>query len=381
MPQRGLNQDGNPLRFPQLTALSAKENDDDHPQRAPRPCGYTDTLSMRIRIEDVAKAAGVSMKTVSRVLNDEPTVRKNTRERVQAIAQSLNYRPDPSARSLAGRKSYLVALLYDNPSANYLMEILTGVVKACQEHHYGMVVQPLASTKPDFVQTVESLVSLSRLDGLILTPPITDSAPLLDRLDQLCVPYSCISPKNREGGIGVTLDEHDAVCEMIEYLVALGHSRIAHVKGHPAHGASEWRLAGYRSGLQRAGLNYDPELVLDGEFSFDSGVQAAKKLFDLERPPTAIFAANDDMAAGVMRVAHERGLAIPADVSVCGFDNTPMSHQIFPPLTTVHQPTSEMGYLATVELLKAIKNRAAGQMLHMPYALQLRQSTGPAPRR
>ncbi|WP_411832636.1 LacI family DNA-binding transcriptional regulator [Pseudoxanthomonas mexicana] len=335
---------------------------------------------MRVRIEDVAKAAGVSMKTVSRVLNNEPTVREETRARVQAVAQSMNYRPDPSARSLAGRRSYLVALLYDNPSANYLMEILMGVVDACQAHHYGMVVQPLNYESPDFLRSVESLVQFSKLDGLILTPPITDSVELLDRLDQLCMPYSCVSPRNREGTIGVTLEEHDAAADMIEYLVSLGHTRIAHIKGHPSHGASEWRLAGYRSGLRRAGLRYDPTLVIDGEFSFDSGARAAEQLFDLEQPPTAIFAANDDMAAGVMSVAHSRGLSIPGDVSVCGFDNTPMSRQIFPALTTVHQPTQEMGRLATVELLKAIKDPASGQMLRMPYALQLRQSTGPVPR-
>ena len=110
------------------------------------------------------------------------------------------------------------------------------------------------------------------------------------------------------------------------------------------------------------------------------GARAAERLFELERPPTAIFAANDDMAAGVMSVAHSRGLSIPGDVSVCGFDNTPMSRQIFPALTTVHQPTQEMGRLATVELLKAIKDPASGQMIRMPYALQLRQSTGPVPR-
>lgn len=336
---------------------------------------------MRVRIEDVAKAAGVSMKTVSRVLNNEPTVKDETRARVQAVAKSMNYRPDPSARSLAGRKSYLVALLYDNPSANYLMEILMGVVEACQEYHYGLVVQPLNYHSPDFLQSVESLVSFSKLDGLILTPPITDSVALLDRLDTLCMPYSCVSPKHREGGIGVTLDEHDAVCDMIEYLVSLGHTRIAHIRGHPAHGGSEWRLAGYRSGLRRAGLRYQPELVIDGEFSFDSGVSAARQLLGLESPPTAIFAANDDMAAGAMSVAHSRGLSIPGDLSVCGFDNTPMSRQIFPALTTVHQPTQEMGRLATVELLKAIKDPASGRMLRMPYALQLRESTGPAPRR
>lgn len=182
------------------------------------------------------------MKTVSRVLNNEPTVREETRARVQAVAQSMNYRPDPSARSLAGRRSYLVALLYDNPSANYLMEILMGVVDACQAHHYGMVVQPLNYESPDFLRSVESLVQFSKLDGLILTPPITDSVELLDRLDQLCMPYSCVSPRNREGTIGVTLEEHDAAADMIEYLVSLGHTRIAHIKGHPSHGASEWRL-------------------------------------------------------------------------------------------------------------------------------------------
>ncbi|MEL1263786.1 LacI family DNA-binding transcriptional regulator [Pseudoxanthomonas putridarboris] len=338
-------------------------------------------MTVRVRIEDVARAAGVSMKTVSRVLNNEATVRDDTRSRVQEVAKALNYRPDPSARSLAGRKSYLVALLYDNPSANYLMEILMGVVEACQAHHYGMVVQPLLYDSPDFVETVISLVSFSRFDGLILTPPITDSVELLDRLDELAIPYACISPKNREGRIGVTLEEHDAVSDMVAHLVSLGHTRIAHIKGHTAHGASEWRLAGYRAGLRRTGLRYDPALVIEGEFSFDSGVRAGHVLLDLPEPPTAIFAANDDMAAGVMSVAHGRGLRIPDDISVCGFDNTPMSRQIFPALTTVHQPTQDMGRQATLELLKAIRDPASGEMVRMPYALQLRQSTGSAPRR
>lgn len=338
-------------------------------------------MSVRVRIEDVARAAGVSMKTVSRVLNNESTVRDDTRSRVQEVAKALNYRPDPSARSLAGRKSYLVALLYDNPSANYLMEILMGVVEACQMHQYGMVVQPLLYDRPDFVDTVISLVSFSRFDGLILTPPITDSVELLDRLDELAIPYACISPKNREGRIGVTLEEHDAVSDMVEHLVSLGHTRIAHIKGHAAHGASEWRLAGYRAGLRRTGLRYDPALVIEGEFSFDSGVMAGNALLDLPDRPTAIFAANDDMAAGVMSVAHGRGLRIPHDLSVCGFDNTPMSRQIFPALTTVHQPTQDMGRQATLELLKAIRDPASGTMVRMPYALQLRQSTGSAPRR
>ncbi|MCR6686023.1 LacI family DNA-binding transcriptional regulator [Pseudoxanthomonas sp.] len=334
---------------------------------------------MRVRIEDVAAAAGVSMKTVSRVLNQEPGVRESTRAKVMEKVAALNYRPDPSARSLAGNRSYLVALLYDNPSPNYLMEVVNGVVEACENHHYGMVMQPVAFQAGDLAETVETLVETSRLDGLILTPPLTDSGALLDRLDELGVPFTCISPRQPQGRIGVTLDEHEAVCELMAHLVDLGHQRIGHIRGHPDHGASEWRLAGYRSALRRAGLRYDPALVVGGEFSFDSGLAAGRRLLDLARRPTAIFAANDDMAAGVVRAAAERGLRVPQDVSVCGFDNTPISQQIFPRLTTVQRSTRDMGQVATVQLLCAIRDPRTGRMVKMPYALQLRQSTGPAP--
>ena len=336
---------------------------------------------MRARIEDVAAAAGVSMKTVSRVLNHEPGVRDSTRAKVLEQVKALNYSPDPSARSLASNRSYLIALLYDNPSSNYLMEVVGGVVEACEAHHYGMVMQPVIHHAPDLADTVEALVDVSRLDGLILTPPLTDSTPLLDRLDELGLPFACISPRQAKGRIGVTLDEHDAVCELVEHLVAFGHQRIAHILGHPEHGASEWRLTGYRSALRKAGLRYDPALVVQGEFSFDSGLSAGRKLLELQPRPTAIFAANDDMAAGVMRAAAELGLKVPQDVSICGFDNTPISRQIYPRLTTVQRSTRDMGQMATVQLLGAIRDAAAGRMVTMPYALMLRESTGQAPTR
>ena len=335
---------------------------------------------MKVRIGDVAKAAGVSMKTISRVLNNETTVKESTRLRVQALAKAMNYQPDPSARSLAGRRSYLLGLLYDNPSANYMMEILTGVVSACQQHHYGMVLYPTDCEHPDFVKSIEALVRSTKLDGLILTPPIADNMELLDILDQYCIPHACISPRYGSGRIGVHLDEHAAVHEMMLHLVSLGHTRIAHIMGHPAHGAAQWRLSGYRSGLRVAGLAYDPELVKEGQFTFESGMSAAKRLLDSPQPPTAIFAANDDTATGVMRVAHERGLRVPEDLSVCGFDNLPMSRQIFPALTTVNQPTREMGHVAATQLLKALRDRSAGEMIKMPHQLILRQSTGPAKR-
>jgi LacI family transcriptional regulator len=337
-------------------------------------------MGRRVRIEDVAAAAGVSMKTVSRVLNNEPNVSAETRGRVQAAVEQLQYRPDPSARVLAGRRSYLVAMLYDNPSSNYLMEVELGILDACQSQHYNMMLAPLVYDAADIVANVEALVVQSRLDGVVLTPPITDDPALLARLDELGVPYASVSPKEEFRRIGVVVDEEQAVADMIGHLVGLGHRRIAHIKGHPAHGASGWRLSGYHEGLRRAGLQPDPALVVDGEFSYDSGFAATNALLDLPQPPTAIFAANDDMAAGAICAICERGLSVPKDVSVCGFDDTPIARHIYPTLTTVRQPTREMGRLAGQELLKAIRDRDAGGIVEVPYTLEFRRSTGPAAR-
>jgi len=336
-------------------------------------------MATKVRIEDVAAAAGVSMKTVSRVLNREPNVREETRLRVQATVDELKYTPSSSARSLAGNRSYLIALLYNNPSANYLMEIMGGVLAACEAEKYNMMNCPLDTDETKLLASFESLVARSQPDGLVLTPPITESPALLKRLAELDIPYASISPK-KHAQIGVDMNETRAATDMVEHLVSLGHRRIAHVVGHPAHGASGWRLSGYRQGLEKAGLRFDPELVVPGEFSFESGVLAAERLFRLRKRPTAVFAANDDMAAGVIRVALERNLRVPEDVSVCGFDDTPMSRQIFPPLTTVHQPAHEMGRLATLELLASIQTPGSGRVLHIPYELKIRRSTGPAPK-
>ena len=336
---------------------------------------------MRTRIEDVARKAGVSPKTVSRVLNNEPNVREEMRRRIAAAVQELGYRPNPSARSLASNRSFLIALLYDNPSPYYVMEVQQGVLDACDAHRYSMMVRPLLSAAPDFVERVEALVSQFRPDGLVLTPPLTDHAGLRKLLEARNAPYACISPERRARGVGATLDERSAACEMVRHLASLGHRRIAHVTGHHSHGASRWRLLGYRDGLAQAGLAYDPALVVEGLFSFDSGVACAQRLFSLRRRPTAVFAGNDDTAAGVMWAASEHGLSVPDDVSVCGFDDTPLSRQVWPSLTTVCQPSRDMGRIATQQLLRTIGGGEAGGMVSVPFALRLRRSTGPAPRR
>lgn len=336
-------------------------------------------MAARTRIEDVAKAAGVSIKTVSRVLNREPNVRPETRERVMQAAQTLRYTPDVSARSLAGNRSFNIALIYNNPSDNYMMGVISGVLDACEAEQYHMILCPAELDESGLLGSIDDLMARSRPDGLLLTPPLTDSPALLQRLEELGMPFACISPKHREGRVGVAMDEPQAAEQMVDHLVALGHRRIAHILGHPAHGASGWRLDGYRRSLSKAGIAIDPELEVPGEFSFESGVAAAARLLDLAQPPTAVFAANDDMAAGVIHVAHQRGLRLPQELSVCGFDDTPMSQQIFPSLTTVHQPTDEMGRIATLALLAYIRRQAPTGIRHVGHTLKVRRSTGPAP--
>lgn len=335
---------------------------------------------MRVRLEDVARAAGVSPKTVSRVLNEESYVKESTRQRVLAAMESMNYRPSPSARGLAGSRSFLVAMLYDNndnPASTYLAEIQDGMLDACNQHRYSMMVCPLRMRGPDFIRRVDALISDHHVDGVILTPPLTDYPPLLRRLKEREIPYACVSPANHDHVIGVCLDEEQAAKALVQHLIELGHKRIAHVVGIANHGASRWRQAGYREALSAAGIPYDPDLVVQGEFTFGSGVMAARRLFALPQLPTAVFAANDDMAAGVMWAANECGLKVPRDLSVCGFDDTPMASQLWPPLTTVRQPSRDMGKLAALQLMELLKGRGSGLLVQVPYSLQLRESTAP----
>lgn len=329
------------------------------------------------RIEDVAAAAGVSMKTVSRVLNHEPNVREETRRRVQDAVDRLQYRPNPSARSLAGQRSYVITLAYDNPSRNYLMEVISGVLEACRARDYNLLLAPVNHEQGACVREIAAMMAHSRSDGLVLVPPLTDDPRLLAHLEKYGIPFVCVSPGEREGRVGAWVDEPAAVRELIAELVRLGHRRIGHIKGHPDHSACHWRHQGYRDALAAAGIAYDPDLVVDGSFTFESGVDGTQRLLALADPPTAIFAANDDSAAGVLRVAQERGLSIPRDLSVCGFDDTPLSRQLYPALSTVQQPTREMARTAAGELLKRIREPGCGAMVRMDYALQLRESIAP----
>ncbi|KAG1087411.1 hypothetical protein G6F40_013726 [Rhizopus arrhizus] len=193
---------------------------------------------MRSRIEDVAAVAGVSIKTVSRVLNHEPNVREQTRERVLAAVARLGYKPNLSARSLAGQRSYALALVYNNPSRNYLMEIQSGMLEACHAQHYNLILGPVGTgrrTLPDLAALFEN----SRPDGVVLIPPLTDDEVVLSYLEEQDIPFACIAPRHPEGRIGVRMDETTAVVELIGHLVAQGHRRIGHIKGPRAHAGGQ----------------------------------------------------------------------------------------------------------------------------------------------
>jgi LacI family transcriptional regulator len=330
---------------------------------------------MRATIKDVSDMAGVSMKTVSRVLNNEKYVSEKTRIRIERAMAELNFQPSVAARILAGKRSYQIALIYDNHSPHYIHQIQTGVWARCREEGVRLLAQPTDVALAELAREIGGLIDQTQVDGVILSSPVTDAMPALEELERRRVPYVRISPgTEHERSSSVSMDDVQAADDMTSHLIALGHRRIGFVIGHTNHTASDLRLYGYRRALDRAGLAFEPKYVRQGAFDFASGEAAADAMLDLPQAPTAIFASNDDMAAGVLTVAHRRGLAVPGDLSVAGFDDTALASQLWPPLTTVRQPTRELAYAAASLLFEA-----EGEVVHrrLPHELVLRGSTAP----
>jgi len=267
--------------------------------------------SMKSTITDVAKQAGVSMKTVSRVLNNEPNVAKKTRERVLEVAKELRYSPNLAARGLASSKSYLLALLYDNPSPNYIANIQKGAIDACREAGYHLVVEPVNMRETNVVEAVDLLLERLPVDGIILTPPLCDDEEVLAILKRLKISYVPVAPALDSGDISsVKMDDVQAAYEMTEFLIRQGHRKLGFIKGHPEHSASSLRYQGFVKAMEAVGMDINMEWVTEGDFSFKSGVDAAEKLLGDNDRPTAIFASNDDMAAGIVSAAHMNGLKV-----------------------------------------------------------------------
>lgn len=336
-------------------------------------------MRRRATIVDVAREAKVSIKTVSRVLNDEPTVRPTTRERVTAAAELLHYHPNIIAQGLVGRRSYLLGLFYENPSPNYVVELQLGAFDRLRDERYQLVVLPVENIE-SIADRIVGLVRSAALDGVILTPPASDNPTILRKLQEVQFPFVRIAATTaRKIGPSTTTDDVAASRVLVEYLIGLGHRRIGMIKGDPSHPSSEARTTGYREALDQAGIEFDEALIAQGQFTFDSGLQAARELLALDQPPTAIFAQNDDMAAGVIAAAHDQGISIPRNLSVVGYDDSAIAKIVYPRLTTIHQPVRDMAFGAADMLVAMVENQPYQQLVDHPFALVVRESAGPVP--
>jgi LacI family transcriptional regulator len=331
-----------------------------------------------ITINDVAALAGVSTKTVSRVLNREPHVRPEVRDRVASAVRSLNYQPNVAARALAGSRAYLLGFCYDNPSPGYVSALQVGAIAACREAGYHLLVEQVDSDPGKGADQVETLLTAVKMDGLILSPPVCDRPEVLDLLERRGVPFVRIAPAGQfDRGAYVFMDDRKAAYDMTARLIALGHRRIGFVLGRLDHSATPLRLQGFTDAMRDAGLQVLPEWIVPGAFSFRSGGGAAERLLSLPERPTAIFASNDDMALGAMAAASRMGLRLPADLSVAGFDDSPIAQIVWPQLTTIRQPVEAMARAATALLVEGRAREPVARLLH--FELVERGSTGPAP--
>lgn len=306
---------------------------------------------MRANIKDVSQAAGVSIKTVSRVLNNERYVRPATRARVEEAMAALGFQPSQAARALAGGRSFQIALVCSNPGPYYLHGLLAGLRERCASEGVRLIVHAYEVEADRLGADVLTFFRQMGFDGAILTPPIVDNEPVLDELEQAGTPYVRISPGVQlERSASVAIDNEGAARSMTKRLIALGHHRIGFVVGHQSFAVSNQRLTGYLDALREAAIPLDLRLVQQGCFDFRSGQAAAEQLLNLADPPTAIFASSDDMAAGVLNIAHQRGIRVPDQLSIAGFDDTDLASLVWPTLTTMCQPIRAMAEKAA-ELL------------------------------
>ena len=341
-------------------------------------------------IVHVAEAAGVSIKTVSRVLNNEPGVLEKTRHQVLKVVADMKYRPKLSARSLAGARSYLICLLYYDFSAAFVAGVQAGATRRCREAGYHLVVEALHNDAPDIGAQVERMVSTLRPDGMILTPPLCDNAKVLAALRESQTPCVLMSPgRISRSQPSVHMDDVHAAEEVTSLLIGLGHRRIAFVKGAIDQPVSALRYKGFTRAMAAHGLEVVPKLVCQGDFTFPSGIQAAHQLLEGGERPSAVFASNDDMALGVLAAALRLGLQVPANLSIAGFDDAAACKLVWPPLTTVRQPVDEMARVAVDMLIgpqrgadgtHAVAEADAALQRVLPYELLVRESTA-RPRR
>jgi LacI family transcriptional regulator len=341
---------------------------------APRRHGAT--------VHDVARHAGVSSMTVSRVVNGGKGVRPNLRQKVEVALRELNYVPNLAARA-ARSGTIKLGVLFSNPRSSNLGEFLMGAFAESARLGCQLVIEPTAG-HPRGIDAVRKIVGLG-VDGLVLPPPLCDDMEAMEILWNAQVPaLSFATADSRSYSSSVSIDDFAGARCLTRHLLELGHRDIAFVRGDPLHSTARGREEGFRAAMAEAGAITPGEYLVGGDFTYRSGLTVGRELLDGEAKgrPSAIFASNDDMAAAILAVAHGLGIRVPGQLSVAGFDDTPIASTVWPQLTTVHQPLAQMASAAIEILFGMARQRRAGERIEThhrrcEFTLQVRGSTGP----
>lgn len=303
-------------------------------------------------INDVARIAGVSKKTVSRVINRSPLLNGDTRTRVEEVIAELGYKPNPQARALALRRNFLIGLIHDNPNGQMVLNVQQGLLEVLRDTEFELILHPIDRGSPRMIADIRQFLERQRLHGVMLLPPISENDEIAALCSELGSRYVRMgSAVFDEPQHMVASNDREVVRGAIEHLIALGHQRIGLVQGPHGFRSAFERQQGYEEALIGAGMKVQRTLIAQGDYRFESGMRAAERLLDLSPRPTAVFSSNDEMAAGILHVARQRGLDVPRDLSIVGFDDTPIASHIWPPLTTVRWPIQTMARAAALKLI------------------------------
>lgn len=330
----------------------------------------------RVTIREVAKRAGVSHQTVSRVINNSPEVAASTREQVQRAIAELNYHPNAQAVSLSRDRSDIVGMIVNNARDAFFAQIIDG---ACQvlsaRGRFMLLASTDHATQPE---AIETLLRSRRIDGMIIVLPLEISLEHAARLAESRLPLVLVDFQYDLDVDHVAVDNFQGAYSATEHLIKLGHRRIAIICGRRDIPVGEIRLDGYRAALEHYGLPYDPALIMPGDFSVASGAAAMERLLEVDPRPTAVFACDDPMAFGALAVLYRHGLRVPGDISVIGFDDIPEARHCVPPLTTIRQPLREMGEIAGNHICQVIDGFTSDRLrLTVSTELVLRETTAP----
>ncbi len=298
----------------------------------------------------------MSKKTVSRVINRSPLLNETTRAKVEAVIAELGYVPNPQARALALRRNFLIGLIHDNPNAQMVLGVQEGILESIRDTDFALVVRPVDRGSPTMIDDIRTFVERQRLFGVMLLPPISENDALARAIRDAGARYVRMgsAPLDDEDHM-VASNDREAVATATRHLIEQGHRHIGLVAGPHGFRSAAERRAGFEEAMSDAGLRVPRSLIADGTYRFESGIAAGDRLLDVTPRPTAIVCSNDEMAAGVMHAARQRGLSIPDNLSIIGFDDTATASHIWPPLTTVRWPIIPMARAAAAKLLAGVE--------------------------